>query len=269
MNPLSYINNTFRQYNDVHLHISDLSIHRAYGIFDYMAQYGENIPFINSYLDRFFNSALLMHLQVPHSKEEIKNIILQLVSENKFPSSGIKLLLTGGYSDDGYTPGIPNFVILNTPLPVADPEQYSKGVSLITCHYKRSMPVAKTIDYSISLTYHQKMKSAGAVDVLYVWENDILEASRCNFFILKNNVIITAKENVLLGITRSEVIKLASKEHIIEERPIEFEELITCDGCFITSTTKGIMPVAKIDDIKINNGQIHPVIKFLIGEFNH
>lgn len=134
--------------------------------------------------------------------------------------------------------------------------------------YKRSLPLAKTIDYSVSLINYERMKSQGSVEILYVWKNKILEASRCNFFLLKNNILITPKENILYGITREKVIELAKKEHIVEERDIEFDELFTAENCFITSTTKRIMPVVMVDDIKINRGQIHPVVKFLMGEFD-
>lgn len=79
MNPLCFINSEFLAYQEISLHISDISIQRAYAIFDFMAQRGDEIPFIDSYLNRFKNSAAIMHLELPHSIEKITGIIIHLV----------------------------------------------------------------------------------------------------------------------------------------------------------------------------------------------
>lgn len=259
MPTLAYINNEVKPYQEVSLHVSDVSIQRGYAIFDFMAHYKEKVPFIDKYVARFYTSAELMFLDIPITKKEIKQIIYELISKNNFETAGIKLLLTGGYSNDGYTPSTPNLIILNNPFPLTDKEFYSAGTGLVTCAYRRSIPEAKTIDYAVSIRHFQRVKMTGITDVLYVWDENILEASRCNFFLVKKGTVITPGKNVLFGITRGEVLAITRNNYPVEERDIHISELATADEAFITSTTKCVLPIVKIDDIIIGKGKVGPI----------
>jgi D-alanine transaminase/branched-chain amino acid aminotransferase len=93
------------------------------------------------------------------------------------------------------------------------------------------------------------MKEQGADDILY-YSNDIVrECPRSNFFIVKNGTLITAANNMLLGITRKNIIKIAIENNIpVEERDFTIAELKTADEAFITSSTKRVTAVKQIDD---------------------
>src|SRR4051794_27636971 len=97
--------------NDAFLHVSDLAIQRGYGIFDFF-KIAEGHPFfLQDHLDRFFESARILKLQVPVVREEIEQAAHQLIARNDMPVSGIKLILTGGYSSDGYQPAASNLIM--------------------------------------------------------------------------------------------------------------------------------------------------------------
>lgn len=268
MNSLCYINGAFKNYDDIFVHVSDLSIHRAYAVFDFMQTIEDKIPFMDDYLQRFYRSAAQLHLNVPLQSEEIKQIINRLVKENNFALAGIKLLLTGGYSPDAFTPGRPNFMILHQPFTRPHEKLYQQGAALISHNYKREIPGAKTIVYIAGISVLQKMISAQAADVLFVNENTIYECSRCNIFIVKDNAVITPVTDILPGITRKYVIQTAKKFYSSTERHITFTELLEADECFITSTTKGIMPVIKIDNTLIGNGIPGHITKHLRVDFS-
>ena len=79
----------------------------------------------------------------------------------------------------------------------------------------------------------------------------MLEAATSNFFAFVGGKIIAPKDNILKGITRNLVIKLAKKEFKVEERELKTDELSLTTEAFITATNKDIVPVVQIDDKKI------------------
>jgi D-alanine transaminase/branched-chain amino acid aminotransferase len=94
------------------------------------------------------------------------------------------------------------------------------------------------------------MKEKNADDILYHYNGLITECPRSNFFMItKENILVTPKEKILNGITRKKIIALAKKLEIkIEERDIHLNEIKEIKEAFITSSTKRMLPVSKIDD---------------------
>ena len=118
--------------------INDLAILRGYGIFDYFRFHRKCPLFFEDYLDRFLKSAKLMHLDLPVSRTVFKTQILELIEANGRQDGAIRLLMTGGYSADGYTPARPNLLILQYDPPTYPQDMYTEGVKLITHSYQRN-----------------------------------------------------------------------------------------------------------------------------------
>jgi len=98
------------------------------------------------------------------------------------------------------------------------------------------------------------IKEKKAEDVLYYRNNILTEFPRANLFIVtKDNALVTPAENILLGITRKKLIGLAIDFIKVEERNISKEELYGAKEIFMCSTTKRILPIIKVDEIKIGN----------------
>lgn len=248
--------------------IKDLALLRGYGIFDFLRTVNGKKPFlIEKYLDRFFNSAHTMNLSIDYSKDFLKDIIVELLDLNSHEEAGIRLVLTGGYSPNAFEPAKSNIFILIEPVKLLTPAQIENGVKLISHNYLREWSRVKTINYITSIRLIEEKKNAGAIEVLYKNNGIIHEGSRSNFFLIKNGVLITAKENVLQGITRGSVIELARKSMKVELRELMEGELSTADESFITGTTTRITPVVQIDDILIGNGKPGPITKKLLSEF--
>ena len=108
----------------------------------------------------------------------------------------------------------------------------------------------------------QALKEAanrGAADALFVNEQGhVQEATRSNFFIFRGDILVTPRDGVLHGITRNVVLQLAQGRFAVEERPILLEELPLADEAFITSSSKEITPVVKIEDLVIGSGKPGP-----------
>ncbi len=254
MNSLCYINNRFVSYYGAHLHISDLGLQRGYSIFDYFVETEGRIPFLEDYLDRFYTSAKLLDLEVPLTRDLIKDKIMYLLQQNKLGTSGIKLILTGGYSEDLYTPATPNFMILNLPV-VHQPGDFGDGVNLILLDYQRHMPEVKTTFYLPSIALFPKLKEKGATEVLYHHNGLISETTRANIFLIKNGKLITPSKGVLKGITRKYVLQVSINLMQVEERDVKLSELLESDEAFITGTSKHVAPVVELEGRAIGNGK--------------
>ena len=254
MNPIySIINGEFVDKNEASILISDLSIQRGFGIFDFFRTIKNEPVFLEDHLQRFYFSASEMFMDVGYSPDELKKLILHLIDKNKIPDSGIRITLTGGYSEDGYTPAKPNLLITQNPF-IFNHDNFNKGIKLITFQHQRQLPQVKTIDYLMAIHLQNFIKKNNADDVLYFNENEITECPRSNFFIVtKNDEVITPAKNILKGITRKKILDFAEfnvKESVIS--PLDISEL---KEAFISSTTKNILPVLEIDGNKIGDGK--------------
>lgn len=263
----TYLHNEIVPAEKAFLHVRDLSIQRGYGIFDFFKIQDGHPFFLDDYLKRFYNSANVMRLTVPRSPEELTSIIYQVIEKNNIAESGIKMILTGGYSEDGYQPAAPNLIITQHPLTLPGKEQIEKGVKIITHDYVRDLPTAKTINYSMGIWLINKIKEQAAYDVLYHQNNVVSEFPRCNFFIVrKDNTVVTAKDRVLHGITRKNILKLASTRYETEESTITLDDVYQAKEAFLTSTTKRIVPIIQINNAIINDGKPGAVSLSLLND---
>lgn len=245
-----FLNGQFIEEEKATLHFRDLSFQRGYGIFDFFRLEGNKPLFLDDHLDRFFFSAQSMHLEISRDRPAIITAIEDLVRRNNLPNSGIRLSLTGGYSEDGFSLANPNFLISQHSFTPPTENQVQEGMRLLTYPHQRQLPAIKSIDYLMAVWLQPLRAKAGADDILYHQNNVISECPRSNFFLVtKDNKIITPANNILAGITRKKVLKLARQHFVVEEGPILLQDLLSAREAFITSTTKQILPVSLIDDI--------------------
>lgn len=247
--------------------ITDLAVLRGYGIFDFFLFLEGHPLFLDDYLDRFIHSAQLLHLELPYNKMELKSSIYELIDANQIPNGAIRLVATGGYAHDGYTPAQPNIILLQHPLPTYPEGYYSDGVRLLSSAYQREIPRAKTINYLMGITAIPALKAANAIEVLYHHDGYIRETVRANFFLVTSeDKLVTPFEKILLGNTRKAVLGVARTIMSVEEREVGIKEIQSAKEAFLTSSTRGVMPVVKVDDFVIGNGKPGPYTqKLMLG----
>ncbi|MEP7142528.1 MAG: aminotransferase class IV [Ferruginibacter sp.] len=264
----AFVNHYFLDEDKATLQVGDLAIQRGYGIFDFFRT-RKNIPlFLDDYLDRFFNSAAKMRLQPAQTREELTAIIYELIKKNNLPESGIKVILTGGYSPESYEPVAPNLIILQQKLPLPLPDRFATGIKVITHEYQRDLPEIKSINYLMGVWLQQKIKEQYADDVLYYKEGIISEFPRSNvFMVTRDGKIVTPSDHILHGITRKKLLELAATKYTIEQRAVNIEEIKNAAEVFMTSTTKRLLPVTRIDDVVIGNGVAGPITVLLNTAF--
>jgi D-alanine transaminase/branched-chain amino acid aminotransferase len=221
-------------------------------------------PFMpDYYMERLFQSANLMGLEVPTNETEIIYYVGELLGLSNLPDCAFRFLLTGGYSLDSMSVVQPNFVIIAENLPLEVPERFEKGVKIITSEHLRELPEIKSTNYMKPILLAKEMKSKNAYDVLYYKNDEISELSRSNFFIFKGDTLITPSTNILKGITRRLVLELANEHFKVEERLVYLDELKEVDEAFTTGTTKKVTPIVQIDDQRIGKGEVGNRTRFL------
>lgn len=247
-----FLNDDFVAEEKACLHFRDLSFQRGYGIFDFFRLQGNSPIFLEDHLDRFYFSAAGLRLPVPLQRQELKDCLSELIKKNNLPETGIRLSLTGGYSEDGFNIGSPNLLLSQHRFTPPTGEQIQNGIKLYTYPYQRSLPHIKSIDYLMAVWLQTKRIENGADDILYHQSGIISECPRSNFFLVTaEEKIVTPSENALAGITRKKVLELAKEHFPMEERPVSLTEIQNAKEAFITSTTKQILPVAAIDRVQL------------------
>lgn len=261
----SRVNDTILPAAEAAIHISDMSVQRGYGIFDFFKIVHNRPVFLQEHLDRFFASAQAMRLDCPLSGEALTTAIEELIQKNSLPQSGMRLTLTGGYAADGYSIHQPNLLLTQQPLQLA--QELQPGIRLITYEHQRQLPQVKTIDYLMAVWLQPHIVQQKAADVLYHQQETITECPRANFFIVsKQDELITPALNILPGITRKKLLELATRKMVVKEAPITIADLYEAREAFITSTSKHLLPVIQIDDITIGYGKPGPVTSSLFRE---
>lgn len=251
-----FVNDKLIRMEEASVGIRDLSILRGYGIFDFF-RLNRNVPlFLEDHLDRFFYSAAYVLDDVSVDRLRLREQIVRLTELNDLPEGGIRMVLTGGYSADGYSLGKPNLIITQEAFKFPDKNSYAEGVKLITYPYIRELPEVKTINYMTGIWLKREINEHNAVDVLYHHNNRISELTRSNFFIVSSeNKLITAGEGILKGVTRKKVLALAASFIEVEERDIMIDDLKDAKEAFLTGTTKKVLPIRQIDEVTIGSGQ--------------
>ncbi len=256
-----YINGTYVDEAEASLPVSDLIILRGYGVFDFLRTYNGKPFHLEAHLKRLQNSAALIGLACPWSLEELTGIVDETLARNGYPESNIRLLITGGDSEDFISPGRnPRLLVMVRRVKPYPESWYQQGVKIITARLNRYIPGAKSIDYIRAIVTLRDAEAAGAVESVYVnGEDQVLEGTTSNLFLVSGNTIVTPSDDILPGITRDVLLGLLQPDFSVEVRPVSRAELLAADEAFMASSTKEVVPVCQVDDHKIGSGVPGPV----------
>lgn len=246
--------------HEASLPITDLTFRRGYGSFDFLYVI-DGIPmFIDDHLARFETSSRLLGLGPIPSAAKLKIHAHELIDANGGGTFGLQLFLTAGDPLDGFTPHDARLIALTVPAATPAPDAFESGYRLITHQHQRDLPEAKTTNYFTAVRLAPKMREMDANDVLYHDGERALEATRCSFFIVTNDgTFVTAGRDILPGVTRLNTLRALRHASLpVEERDVALSEVQQAAEAFVTSTTKGVMPVLAIDGQAVGDGRPGP-----------
>ena len=252
-----YVDGEFVDSGEATVPASDLALLRGYGIFDFLRTYGGKPFQLGAHLRRLIRSAALLDLRFPWDIEELDEMVIESMSSNGFSESSIRLVVTGGDSPNDFMPaGESRLLVMVTSAKPFPSSAYEQGAEVVTVEMQRHMPEVKSINYIPGITAHKMALrlNPNAIEAIYRVNGKIVEGTRSNTFIFNDGAWITPADDLLLGITRAEVIKLIEAEGPLDMRDISLAEYLAADEVIITSSTKEIVPVVKVDDVMIGAG---------------
>jgi D-alanine transaminase len=232
------------------------AIYGAYGVYESLEVAHGCVFALEAHLQRLAHSAALLGMALPTDAATLELWIAEVLSANKVTECTLRLFVIGAEL------GAEATVYIWPQEPIRYPEgYYTHGVPAVTFHGERFMPEAKSINTLASHLARRRAQSLGAHEALLVHDGYLTEGANSNLFAVMNDVVITPPSGqVLSGVTRDILIQLA-RHHGLEVREdgLPISGLAEWAECFITSTSRHVMPVVTVDGTRIGGGEVGPI----------
>ena len=256
-----YIDGQFVDEDKAVVSAKDIVVLRGFGVFDSLITYNKRPFRLKEHVERLKNSAKHIGLEIGPGNEEICKITEETIKLNPdHEESKIRIVYTGGISSDGVTPeGNGSLMVMVTPRHMLPDRCYTDGTKIITVDIERILPGAKSTNYLSAIYALSQARRQNAIESVYVDRHDrVLEGTTTNFFMFRDNKLITAGKDILPGITRSVILELADGNFEVEIRDIDKREIASAEEIFITASNKEVVPVIKVNDLTVGNGKPGP-----------
>ncbi|MBP7792307.1 MAG: branched-chain-amino-acid transaminase [Candidatus Goldbacteria bacterium] len=273
------LNGKLVQREDAKVSVFDHGLLYGDGVFEGIRVYDGNIFKLEEHINRLYNSAKFIMLNIGISKEQMIKETVRLVAVSKIRNGYIRLVVTRGEGDLGLDPkncAKSTYFIIIDNIKLYPEEFYKKGLEIATVATRRNIseslnPQVKSLNYLNNILAKIEANNQDSFEAVMVNEQGyVTEATGDNIFIVKDGKLLTPPTfiGVLGGITRDSVIDTARKLKIETYETIMTRyDLYTADECFLTGTAAEIIPVVKIDAREINGGKPGNITKKLISGF--
>jgi len=264
---LVYIDGKLYEKEEAKISVFDHGLLYGDGVFEGIRAYNGRVFKLDEHLDRLFRSAKFIMLNIPLTKDELTNAVIETIKANKLKDAYIRLVVTRGAGDLGLDPRKcpkPSVIIIVDNITLYPKEFYENGLELITVPTRKNIqealsPCVKTLNYLNSIMAKIEANNAGMLEAIMLnSEGYVTECTGDNIFIVKNNTLITPPlwVGVLEGITRDTVMKIGEDMGIeVVENVLTRFDLYTANECFLTGTAAEVIPVIKIDNRIIGKGK--------------
>jgi branched-chain amino acid aminotransferase len=219
---------------------------------------GTKVLGLKAHLARLYGPAKLQDIRPVVKESELRNALSSLVAQNAPAESRVRLILSATDS-----PGAV-FALIEPFQPPAD-SVYRKGVNVVTMPLERVTPRLKSTEFIDRSQPARQLVHGDTYEVLLVRSGRILEGMTSNFFYIRDGMVGTARQDILLGITRKTVLRVVRGSGFgIVYRPLKQEQVTALSEAFITSSSRGIVPVVRIDEGLVGEGVPGEITKQLM-----
>jgi branched-subunit amino acid aminotransferase/4-amino-4-deoxychorismate lyase len=240
------------------------AIYGAYGIYESM-QVTRGVVFaLQIHLRRLIRSAALLQLPLPADIATLERWIADVLAANDASECVLRLFVVG--PDDGEEAVT---YIWPQPAITFPAKLYRMGATAITFEGRRFWPEAKSLNTLVSYLARRQAQSVGSQEGLLYHDGYLTEGANSNLFAVLDSAVLTPPvHQVLSGVTRDIVMGLSAQHGIeLHEAPLALASLPGWSECFITSTSRHVMPITVIDDRPVGNGQVGPLTARLMALF--
>jgi branched-chain amino acid aminotransferase len=275
-----YINGKFYDKEDAKVSVFDHGLLYGDGVFEGIRSYGRLVFKLKEHIDRLFESAKSIMLEIPLSKAELIKSVIATLKENNLKDAYIRLVVTRGEGDLGLDPrkckGRATVIIITDRIVLYPEKFYKDGLKIITVPTVRNLPEAlnpqiKSLNYLNNILAKIEAVNAGCDEAIMLDSlGYVAECTGDNIFIAKGNHLYTPPQcmGTLRGITRDTVLEIARKNKItVHEHVITRHEVYISDECFLTGTAAEIIPVVMVDGRAIGMGRPGKLTLSLMKKF--
>ncbi len=250
-------------------------------IYEVVRSYDTPHPFLlHHHYQRLVSSAKFLDFELPFDHKRLQSHVRDCFEKINKPNLYCRMIVTHGI-DEHFDLSLPKVtkpvtVIIARPAKAIPEQMYTQGmhvslVSVLRNSVRALNPRIKSGNYLNNILALKEAHGKGAQDALMLNEHgNLTEATTSNVFIVKNKTIYTPCLDcgILEGVTRGFLIDVLEKEKMpLKITKISKEELFNADEVFLSSTLKEIMPITKIDEHKVNDGQVGLITKDLMKRF--
>ena len=261
-----FINGTLYNKEDAKVSVYDHGFLYGDGVFEGMRSYGGSVFRMKEHLDRLWESAEKIQLEIPMSKEQMADSVNATLAANEIEDGYIRLVVSRGEGTLGLDPNkcpTPKIIIITDLITLYPDEFYQNGLEIITAKTIRNHPGAldpriKSLNYLNNILAKIEGLAAGCVETLMLnHQGEVAECTGDNIFIVQDGRLLTppVEAGVLEGITRGAVMELAAEDDVeVVETTMTLEDVYAAEEVFLTGSAAEIVPVIKVDGNQIGNG---------------
>jgi branched-chain amino acid aminotransferase len=266
-----YINGVYVDKEQASISVFDHGVLYGDGVFEGMRSYGGKVFRLEAHLQRLWDSAKSIWLEIPISLEEMTQAVNDTLSLNGIQDGYVRLLVTRGQGTlglDAHLCSNSQVVIITDHIALYPDEYYEKGLEIITASTLRNHPAAlnpriKSMNYLNNILAKIEGMQAGCVEALMLnHKGEVAECTGDNIFVVSHGRLLTPPTDagILDGITRGAVIELAEEAGItVRETALTKHDVYVADECFLTGSAAEVIAVVKVDDRVIGDGKPGPM----------
>jgi len=274
-----YIDGQWYDRNNAKISVFDHGLLYGDGVFEGMRVYGGKTFKLKQHVDRLYDSAKAILLEVPISEDEMMAVTEEGVRRSGLKEAYLRHVVTRGVGDLGLDPRKcprASVIIIFDTISLWPPERYEAGLSVITAgtpipHRESLSPRVKSLNYLCHILAKVEGTNANADEVIMLDSaGHVAEASGMNLFVVKDDLLYTPAvwSGILKGVTRDVVIEIATEAgHRVVETIINRYDLYTADEAFFTGTAAEIAPIRMVDGRTVGAGKAGPVTRDLMARF--
>lgn len=275
-----YINGTFFDKEEARISVFDHGLLYGDGVFEGLRSYGGKVFRLQEHLERLYESALAIHLQIPMDIDPLAAAVNESLQVNKIDDGYVRLVVTRGVGTLGLDPAQtsdPQVIIIADRITLYPEEFYTNGLKLVTVSTVRNHPAAlspriKSLNYLNNILAKIEGKQAGCIEALMLnHKGEVAECTGDNIFLVRKGGLLTPPRDagILDGITRQAVCELAVESGLkVQEIPLTRHDVFIADECFLTGTAAEVIPVIEVDSRRIGTGRPGPITRDLIQRFH-
>jgi branched-chain amino acid aminotransferase len=274
-----YVNGRFVSKEEATVSVYDHGFLYGDGVFEGIRCYNGRVFKLTEHVDRMFESAATLRLEIPMSRGEMSAAIVETVRRTGLRDAYIRPVVSRGPGDLGIDPRKcpkANVVIIVDSIQLYPEEAYRKGLRMITTSTRQRPvdvlnPRVKTCNYLNNIMARLEVNLAGADEgLMLTQEGYVAECTADNIFIVRGGRALTPPPyiGILQGISRQTVLDLCGTLGIpAAEQIITLHDVYTADESFLTGTGAELGPVVEVDGRKIGAGKPGPVTQKILAAF--